>query len=429
MTIEFEGRTLRAFTAEPLAVALFASGVRVLSRSIKYHRPRAFFCLEGHCGACLMRVDGIPNVRACMTRCREGLVVEGQNAFPASDLDVLSAMDWLFPQGMNHHTLMTGSKILNRVMQKFVRQLSGLGKAPERRGTALHEVRSQHVDVAVIGAGPAGLSAARAAAEQGASVLCVDEQALSGGSLLCDPRFGREEAERLAEAARNAGARFLTRSPVIAWFPEEDNGLLAVATPEGLVRVTARRYVYATGAYDTNALFEDNDRPGIFSARGVGRLAVLHGVRPGHRVVVVGAGSNDAVNAYAAALAAELGALGIETVFVDGNHEKALRARGHAWVEGLDVEGKDGRRHREPCDAVAVAAPPQPASEAPRQHGAEVVLSAEAGGFVVIADESGRTSVQGVLACGDVTGYMGPERAAHAGTRAGLAAAKEALSA
>ena len=110
VTIEFEGQRYRGFAREPVAVALFASGVRVLSRSIKYHRPRAFFCLEGHCGACLMRVDGLPNTRSCLEPCHEGQVLRGQNAFPASDLDVLGAVDWLFPEGMDHHTLMTGSK-------------------------------------------------------------------------------------------------------------------------------------------------------------------------------------------------------------------------------------------------------------------------------------------------------------------------------
>src|SRR5688500_8505255 len=79
VTVEFDGQPYQAYTSEPLAVALFASGAKVLSRSIKYHRPRAFFCLEGHCGACLARGDGLPNVRTCLELSRDGQVCEGQN--------------------------------------------------------------------------------------------------------------------------------------------------------------------------------------------------------------------------------------------------------------------------------------------------------------------------------------------------------------
>jgi thioredoxin reductase len=73
-----------------------------------------------------------------------------------------------------------------------------------------------------------------------------------------------------------------------------------------------------------------------------------------------------------------------------------------------------------------VAAPPSPASEAPRQHGCRVELRPQAGGFAVLADDDGRTSVAGILACGDVCGATTAERAAAAGARAGRTAAQEA---
>src|SRR6516164_8534373 len=129
--VNFEGKDVAARPGESVAVALFASGERVLSRSIKYHRPRGFFCLAGHCGACLMRIDGKPNVRACKTPVREGMRVERQNAFPTGAFDVLGAADFFFPKGMDHHTMMTSPRALNAVMQKVVRQLGGLGKLPD----------------------------------------------------------------------------------------------------------------------------------------------------------------------------------------------------------------------------------------------------------------------------------------------------------
>jgi sarcosine oxidase subunit alpha len=414
VTIEFEGETHRAFAGEPLAVALFASGVSVLSRSIKYHRPRAFFCLSGHCGACLLRVDGVPNLRACRVPCRDGLVAAGQNAFPASDLDVLGAVDWLFPKGMDHHTLMiglSGIRPLNAVMQKVVRQLSGLGTLPDRPAADLPPVTERAVDLAVIGGGPAGLAAATAAARAGARVVLLDEDEHFGGSLLCQPGAGPAEAARRAAEAAAAGVELVPSAALLAAYPDEE--LLAVATPGGLVRLRPRRTVYATGGYDVLAPFADNDRPGVFSARAVGTLLVRHGVLPGQRVVIA---EHDGDAAYAAALATALAAVGVEAVRVA---EPLAAAHGGQWVNG--VETADGVRHA--CDAVAVAARPSPASEAARSHGAAVQLSVAAGGFAVTVDDDGRTSVPGVFAAGDVTGFRGPTAAAEHGARVGRAAA------
>jgi sarcosine oxidase, subunit alpha len=420
VAIEFEGATYRAYEGEPVAVALFAAGVNVLSRSIKYHRPRAFFCLAGHCNGCLMRVAGLPNVRACVAPASEGLICHGQNAFPASDLDLLGAVDWLFPKGMDHHTLMTGSKVLNTVMQKVVRQLSGLGTLPERAAPSFPDVVEREVDVLVVGGGPAGLAAAAAAARAGATTLCVDENDLPGGSLLAEPGQGPAAAAIQATEAAAAGAEILSSAVALSWFPEDAGGLLAVATPERLHRLRARRYVYATGAYEANALFQDNDRPGVFAARAVGRLAGRWGVKPGNQVVVLGASE------YAAALAAELAALDVETARVDGVNERIVRARGRTWITAVDVVDTAGRKRRIACDALAVATTPSPASEAPRSHGAATRLDPAAGGFAVVVDETGHTNVPGVLACGDVTGFVGPARATAHGARVGAIAAREA---
>src|SRR6476469_7040170 len=103
LNLSFEGDDVPACAGESVAVALFASGERVLSRSIKYHRPRGFFCLAGHCGACLMRIDGKPNMKACRTEARDGLEVERQNAFPSAGFDMLAAADFFFAGGMDHH--------------------------------------------------------------------------------------------------------------------------------------------------------------------------------------------------------------------------------------------------------------------------------------------------------------------------------------
>ncbi len=74
----FDGRQLSGYEGEPIAAALHAAGVRVLSRSEHLNRPRGFFCAIGTCSSCIMKVNGQPNVRVCIEKLREDMVVETQ---------------------------------------------------------------------------------------------------------------------------------------------------------------------------------------------------------------------------------------------------------------------------------------------------------------------------------------------------------------
>jgi sarcosine oxidase subunit alpha len=440
-----DGNPVRAYRGESVAVGLYASGHRVLSRSIKYHRPRAFFCLEGHCGGCLMRIAGVPNQRACMEPCADGLVVQPQNAYPSADLDVLEAVDWLFPGGMNHHTLMTGSSLLNAMANKVVRKLSGLGEIPDAPPASLPATEHLRPDVLVIGGGAAGLAAATAAAAAGARTVLCDEHHALGGSLLADPRHGPADAARRVQDAIAAGVDLRPGAVVLGYYPEDPAPVLVAASADRALLLEPRCTVWATGGYAVNVPFVNNDRPGVLAARAVGRLLVQHRVKPAHRVCLVdrefgresgrepwrdsGQASGDAAggDTHGRALARALEQAGCEVVIV-GPEQRVLGARGRAWVTAIEVEGPRGRAQRIDCDLVAVAATPAPASEGPRQHGCQVALRPEAGGFAVQADQDGRTGVPGVFACGDVCGFMGPDAATRMGARAGRAAAAEARS-
>ncbi|HVR02876.1 MAG TPA: 2Fe-2S iron-sulfur cluster-binding protein [Polyangia bacterium] len=426
LTFDLEGDPIGAFEGEPVAVALHAAGVRTLGRSPKYHRPRGAFCLDGHCASCTLRIDGKPNRRACTVPVRAGLRCERQNAFPSAELDVLTAADWLFPEGMDHHTLMTGSRVGNALFLKLVREMGGSGTLPDAPAAVFPAVCDDELDVCIVGAGPAGLAAARALGEAApaARVALFDEQAAPGGSLLALPG-GAARADALVAAATRAGARIDGGATALAYYAEDAGpsgrpGLLAVATAGGLRRVSARRYLYATGGYDQNLPFMDNDRPGIMSARACGRLAFHWGVRPvraGARVVVV----NGA--ATAVPLADGLARVGVEVEVVDLSRDRVLEARGTTRVRGLVVAGPTGRKRRVDGELVAIATTPAPASELPRQHGAAVRFAPERGGFVALVDEAHATSAPGVFACGDVTGYVGPDAAEAAGAAAGRAVA------
>jgi sarcosine oxidase subunit alpha len=429
LSIEFEGESVPAVAGEPVAVALLAHGTRVLSRSIKYHRPRSFFCLSGHCGACLMRIDGVPNEKSCMVPARAGQKVERQNAFPSGGFDVLGAADFFFPKGMDHHTLMTSSRALNAVMKRVVREVGGLGRVPDDETLLPPAATStrRHVDVVVVGGGAAGLSAAIGIARKGGrgpaaagarSIVVLDEASVPGGSLLGSPAHGPAAAQALVHEATALGVEIRSGAAAFGYYPEDEGGVLGVDDRGALLRLSAKRYVYATGGYDTNELFADNDRPGICAARAVGKLLLQHGFVPATRPLVLGKG------AYADALAGALEATGLEVsrvleaAWVRG-------ASGTSWVSGLDVadgvdggvNGRKGRSRRIACDLVAVAATPAPASELLRMHGAEVRFSDEKGGFAAEVDVTGRTCVEGVYAVGDVCGYLGPEASLAAGAR------------
>jgi sarcosine oxidase subunit alpha len=281
--------------------------------------------------------------------------------------------------------------------------------------------------VLVIGGGAAGLAAATAAAQAGARTLLCDEHHALGGSLLADPRHGLADAAGRAQAAAAAGVGLRPGTVVLGYYPEDPVPVLVAASADQALLLEPRCTVWATGGHAVNLPFVNNDRPGVLAARAVGRLLVQHRVKPADRVCLIEAeaGAAGTGSGYTTALAEALERAGCEVVTV-GPGQRVLGARGRAWVTGVEVADARGRAQRIDCDLVAVATTPAPASEGPRQHGCQVALRPELGGFAVQADEDGRTGVPGVFACGDVCGFMGPEAAARMGARAGLAAAAEA---
>jgi sarcosine oxidase subunit alpha len=289
--------------------------------------------------------------------------------------------------------------------------MGGTGLLPDQAPEALPAPEDVSVDVCVVGAGPAGLAvaAAIAAARPRARVLVVDDQDRPGGSLLAEPG-GLARGAQLAATATGAPGKSgeqLTLWPsaiALGYYPEER--VLAVRRPGRLARVTARRFVYATGSYDQNLPIEDNDRPGVLSARAVGRLAFRHGVRPGRHIHVVRpvdltSDGEAHLGTYLSKLADGLRRLGIPV----SEHEPGTLPR-------LDLDE----------DVIAAGALPAPASELPRQHGAQVRFDPGAGGFRVVTDSEGRCAAD-IWAAGDVTGYRGPQAASRAGAQVGAAVA------
>lgn len=74
----FNGQELEGYKGESIQAALHAAGVKVLGKSLELHRPRGFYCAIGNCSSCQMVVNGVPNVKTCVTELEEGMIVETQ---------------------------------------------------------------------------------------------------------------------------------------------------------------------------------------------------------------------------------------------------------------------------------------------------------------------------------------------------------------
>ncbi|WP_242344516.1 2Fe-2S iron-sulfur cluster-binding protein [Anaeromyxobacter terrae] len=418
-TIFLDGEAVPARRGEPVAAALLAHGRPLVSRSAKYHRPRGAFCLTGSCGSCLVRAGGLPNQRACRTPCQDGLAVETQNALPTAQHDLLGAIDLVYPRGLDHHHLMTWNGLANHAAVAFSRRLAGLGTLPDvgalpAEGSA--PATEERFDALVVGAGPAGLAAAEALAEAGRRVLVADAEPAAGGRLRC--RLGLPGEPDLAWAARAvakvtaAGGEVALRTAVLGLWRDGGSPLAALdadGPPRRLRLVRPERIVVAAGGHPQPPAIADGDRPGVYGGRGLAVALAEHGVVPGRRAVVLGEGAEPE------ALAARLAAAGVEVRQLP--RAEGARVLGRARVRALEVAGE-----RIPCDVVAIATPPAPATELARELGAEILLDATAGVFALRVAADGRTGVDGLFAAGEVTGVMDGARAADSGRRAGEAA-------
>lgn len=336
-TIEFEGSTVPIRGGDTIASALFRSGVRVFSRSFKYHRRRGLYCLTGDCPNCLVSVDGEPCVRACVTDAAPGQRVRRETGWPSTDRDVLGILDRmhrLLPVGFYYKTLVRPRWLWPRA-EPWVRRVAGLGRVTEGLEPEDREARHVHPDVLVIGGGVAGLSAALAAAGAGEDVLLCDEARL--GERVAPGPTRRRIEQLAAEAGAADGITVLERTPAIGIY----EGPLAVLNePSHLHLVHPQRIVVATGAVEEHGVFPGNDLPGVWLGRGAARLAGVHGVPPGRRVVVVGRGGEAEHHAET------LRAAGAEVSLVDGTVNEA---RGRRSVTAVVI---DGVRHD--CDALVL---------------------------------------------------------------------------
>ncbi len=412
-----DGERLPARAGESITSAMLAAGRPLVSRSSKYHRPRGPFCLSASCASCMVRVDGEPNMRACETPCRDGLRVETQNVLGGAAHDLLGAIDFLAPHGIDHHHVATWSQFANRLAVGASRRLAGLGRLPDAVPGPWPVVAEERFDAVVVGAGPAGLGAAAALARSGMRVLLAERERGLGGRLRCrfelpgDPPLAW--AGDVADDLRRAGGEVAENAVALGLWRDENVSLAAVAQRAGRPRlrlVRSPRWVLATGTWPQPPQFAANDLPGIHAARGLAVALAEDGVVPGERMAVLGIG------AEAQAVARRFEAAGMAVQEVAGG---VVRARGRGRLAGLELS--EGRSIS--CDTLAVATGRAPASELAREAGAALALDRETGAFWVRPGEDGAVA-PGVFAAGEATGACTAAEAAESGRRAGDGAAR-----
>jgi sarcosine oxidase subunit alpha len=455
----FENRRLEGRAGDSIAKALFRNGIRTLSHSVKYGRPRSIHCGRGRCVKCHVEVDGKTGVKSCLTPLREDMRIRRQNYKPFYGNLLTAIMGRLsLPAGF-YYRVFTRPRPLRSFFVSMVRRLAGVGRLANRGPETGNprpvdqDIREldERYDVVVVGSGLSGMAAAVAAGEAGAGVLLVDEYGFPGGHSIgfqedTDLAAARDGLAWKIEETKNI--KILRGATAFGFYPP---GRLLLGRESGkddaggMTTVSAASFIFATGAQDITPLFENNDLPGVFGARAIRLFLERDGLQPGEKAVIYGSGPG------LANTAGLLRSRGIQVAaIVDGSvpvsadaplqpaglpdgtrFETAstlIRAEGNEWISRAVFKDRDGNPFSLPCDLLCIASPGQPSFELAQQAGFTFFLSGEPGKpdlrvmqpqTDVVDDEGGCR----VLLTGEAAGKLDWKEKINHAVRAGVAAA------
>ncbi len=312
-------------------------------------------------------------------------------------------------------------------------------------------------ELIVIGAGPAGLSAAIEAARLGMETVVFDENARPGGQLFKQIHkfFGSREhkakirgfriGEMLLQEAEAAGVSVRLGATVMGIYPEKQ---VSVRFSDHIEQLGGDQIVVSTGAAENMIMFNGWTKPGVIGAGAAQTMMNLHGVQPGRRILMVGSGNVGLVVGYqllqagcelAAVIdaASRVGGYGVHAAKLARQgvpfllSHTVLKAEGDESVTGVVIARVDasfrpipGTEQFMEADAICLAVGLSPMSQVLRMSGCEILDTP--GGLVPKTDEYGRTTISGLYAAGDVAGIEEASSAMIGGRIAGLAAAHRA---
>ncbi|WPK02463.1 2Fe-2S iron-sulfur cluster-binding protein [Pseudomonas putida] len=288
----FDGKAYQGFAGDSIASALLANGRFLLSRSFKYHRPRGPLTMAGQDANTLVQLPSEPNVLADTHLLESGAQVTGQNFNGSLDNDkdaYLGKFSKFMPVGFYYRSFYK-PKGAWKLWEPIIRKKAGLGVLDLKFQPEYYDKAYLFADLAVVGAGPAGLQAALTAANAGAKVLLIEQQPILGGSLTYarfDVENNRADSlrrELINAVEGHANIQVLKKATCNAWFTDN---YLPVIQGKRMYKVRATQCLIASGSFDQPVIFRNNDLPGVMLSSAAQRLMKLYAVKPGKRAVVL----------------------------------------------------------------------------------------------------------------------------------------------
>ncbi|MCI7107328.1 MAG: FAD-dependent oxidoreductase [Agathobacter sp.] len=311
-------------------------------------------------------------------------------------------------------------------------------------------------DLIIVGAGPAGLSAAIEAAKRGLNVVVFDENEKPGGQLFKQIHkfFGSKEhkakirgfviGEQLLQEAADAGVTVVLNATVVGMYLDKE---IVVRIGDQVYHYKGDSIIIATGASENMVTFEGWNLPGVIGAGAAQTMMNLHGVKPGEKILMLGSGNVGLVVSFqlmqcgcdVVALvdaAPRVGGYGVHAAKVARTgvpfylSHTIVKAEGEDHVTGVTIAEVDehfqfipGTEKHFDVDTICLAVGLSPMSQLLKMAGCEMEDNPKRGGQVPICDEYGETSIKGIFVAGDVSGIEEASSAMIEGRIAGIAAA------